>query len=115
MAGKEWHDKAPRAIAMLLHIKNAALDNIADSIWTDVCGAGSYVIAHYVDALIADYNRMRTELAECKNTLINYKDLAMEWSDFGFYTSPKELSEERQKELRAIADRWEKEDEEKGE
>ena len=113
MENKEWYNKTPRAIAILLHLKNHVLknDEISNRLCLDVFGTGSHAVANYIDDLIDDYNRSKTALVNEKHLHNIYKSVSDEWSEFGFDYSPSEYSEERQKELKSIADRWKMEDE----
>ena len=96
---------------MLLTLKEYAIANKDNAIWTKSVGCGPFVIARLIDALIDDYNRTRTTLAETEN----YRQIAcnecQEWDDIGFPETPADMSEERVAELKALAEKWRKEDE----
>lgn len=113
MAEHEWsRNKAPKAIAMLLHIKQAALEDKDNPMWLNVCGYGCLAVARNIDELVNDYNRTLTALAYEAHLRSVYQNCCQEWQKNGFDLNPSEYSKERQEELKAIAKRWAKEDEE---
>lgn len=112
MSEKEWSkNRTPRAIAMLLHIKQAAIEDKNNPMWLDVCGYGCLAVAHNIDALIEDYNRTKTDLAESEHMQNVYKSICKEWEEIGFSSTPADMYEGRLTELKALAEKWRKEDE----
>ena len=65
-----------------------------------------------IDELVNDYNRTLTALAYEAHLRSVYQNCCQEWKKIGFDLNPSEYSKERQEELKAIAERWAKEDEE---
>lgn len=102
---------APRAIFMLLDLKQYAIANKDNKIWTDAVGCGAFVMARLIDTLVDDYNRTKTSLAETENMRRIYYESCQEWQSIGFDYDPSEYGEERQAELKALAEKWRKEDE----
>lgn len=112
MTENEWsRNKAPKAIAMLLHIKQAALEDKDNPMWLNVCGYGCLAVAKIIDEFVNDYNRTLTACAYEAHLHNVYENSCREWQKIGFDLNPSEYSKERQAELKAIAERWAKEDE----
>lgn len=111
---KEWSkNKTPRAIMILLHLKNYALENSEGNMFClNVFGSGCHVVANAVDNLIDDYNRAKTSLAHYEHMYRVEKECSDDWQKIGFDYMPSEYSTERQNELKTLAERWRKEDEE---
>ena len=103
--------KSPRAIQMLLRLKEYVIANKDNKIWLDAVKCGPFVIAGMIDALIDDYNRTKTALAETENQRRIYYDGCKEWQKLGFVTCPADMDEARIAELKALAEKWRKEDE----
>ncbi|MBR3688930.1 MAG: hypothetical protein IKL85_07645 [Lentisphaeria bacterium] len=104
------YDKSPRAIAMLLRIKNAALTGIDNTEWVELFGCGTHAVARYIDALIDDYNRTKTNFASADRMKNIYQAECKEWRAVGFDCMPSEYSQERRDELKALAEKWRRED-----
>ena len=108
----KWSDNnVPRAVMMLLRIKQAALEDQDNPMWLETCGLGCMVVARLIDDLVDDYNKTKTSLAEAANMRDVYKRECYEWGNLGFDQMPSEYSEDRQNELKALAQRWKEEDE----
>ena len=102
--------KIPRAIAMLLHLKRAAIEDKDNRFWVESCGVAPFAMAKLIDCLIDEYNRTVTKLANAENEAGIWKRECDEWESMGFEYSPLEYSEVRQAELKALAEKWAKED-----
>ena len=94
------NDKSPRAIAMLLRIKNAALAGIDNAEWIELFGCGTHAAARYIDALIDDYNRTKTNFASADRMKNIYQAECKEWRDVGFDCLPSDYSQERRENLK---------------
>lgn len=96
---------------MLLTLKEYAIANKDNAIWTKSVGCGPLVIARLIDELVDDYNRTKTTLSEVENQRQIYYNECGEWDELGFPETPADMSEERVAELKALAEKWRKEDE----
>ena len=96
---------------MLLRLKEYAIANKDNKIWTAATGAAPFAMARLIDTLVDDYNRTKTTLAEIENERRIYYDECKEWENLGFEDSPADMSEGRIAELKALAEKWRKEDE----
>lgn len=96
---------------MVMQIKQAALDDPLDNPVGKITGCGVAVVADRLDALLMDWIQLTSECADNERMLTLYKGESREWKAFGFDRSPTEYSAERQAELRALAKRWNDEDE----
>ena len=107
----KWSDsKAHRAVMMLLRIKQAALEDQNSQMWLDMCRLGPISLARLIDDLIDEYNETKTSLAEAENLRDAFRKECHEWCALGFDQMPSDYSEERQNELKALAQRWKEED-----
>lgn len=102
--------KSPRAIHMLLQLKEYVIANKDNKIMTDAAGCGAFAMAQLIDALVDDYNRTKTTLATIENERRIYYNVYKEWEEMGFDYTPTEYSDERQAELKVLAEKWNKED-----
>lgn len=110
----KWvNNDAIRGAELLMQIKQAALDGGLDNPISSITGCGVAVVTRYLDALLKDWIDLTSDYADAKRDLEIYKDSDREWQVFGFDQGPTEYSEERQAELRALAKRWNDEDEAK--
>ena len=107
--------KSPRAIQMLLRLKEYAIANKDNKIWTDAAQVGPFGMARLIDALVDDYNRTKTMLAEIENERRIYRDECKAWEELGFDDSPAVMDEARWAELKVLAEKWRKEDEDAAE
>ena len=96
---------------MLLRLKEYAIANKDNKIWTDATGTAPFAMARLIDELVDDYNRTKTTLAEVENERQIYYNECGEWDELGFPDTPADMSEERIAELKALAEKWRKEDE----
>ncbi len=100
---------------MLLQLKEYAIANKDNKVWTDAVQCGPFVIARLIDELVDDYNRTKTTLAGIESERQIYFDECKEWKDIGFPETPVDMSEARIAELKALAEKWRKEDEDAAE
>ena len=108
----KWvNNDAIRGAELLMQIKQAAIEGGLDNPISSITGCGVAVVTQYLDALLKDWIDLTSDCADAKRDLKIYKDGDQEWRDFGFDNDPYEYSEERQEELRALAKRWNDEDE----
>ena len=105
------YSRSPRAIQMLLRLKEYVIANKDNKIWTDAAQCGPFVMARLIDELVDDYNRTKTTIAETENSRQIACAECEEWDDIGFQETPADMSEERVAELKALAEKWRKEDE----
>lgn len=110
MAETGW-SRSPRAIQMLLRLKEYVIANKDNKIWTDAAQCGPFAMASLIDALVDDYNRTKTTLANVENARQIACAECEEWDDIGFPDTPADMSEERVAELKALAEKWRNEDE----
>ena len=96
---------------MLLRLKEYVIANKDNKIWTDAAQCGPLVMARLIDELVDDYNRTKTTLAEIENERRVFIDECREWEELGFDCSPADMPEARVAELKALAEKWRKEDE----
>ena len=100
---------------MLLQLKEYAIANKDNKVLTDAVQCGPFVIARLIDELVDDYNRTKTTLAGIESERQIYFDECKEWDDIGFPETPADMSEARIAELKALAEKWRKEDEDAAE
>ena len=105
------HDDAIRGAALVMQIKKAALSDPLDNPISKLSGCGVAVVAKHLDALLMDWIRLTSECADNERMMRLYRSESQEWTDFGFDQCPSQYSEERQTELKALAKRWNDEDE----
>jgi hypothetical protein len=96
---------------MLLRLKEYVIANKDNKIWTDAAQCGPFVMARLIDEFVDDYNRTKTTLMEVENERQIYYNECGEWDELGFPDTPADMSEERVAELKALAEKWRKEDE----
>ena len=95
----------------MLRLKEYIIANKDNKIWTAATGAAPFAMARLIDTLVDDYNRTKTTLAEIENERQIYYNECGEWDELGFPDTPADMSEERVAELKALAEKWRKEDE----
>ena len=108
----KWiHSDVLRGAHMVMQIKQAALEGGLDNPISDITGCGVAVVANYLDALLKDWLDLTSRCADYKRDADMYKAECREWRDCGFDNSPDGMVEERVAELKALAKRWNDEDE----
>ena len=105
------HSDVLRGVHMVLQLKQAALEGGLDNPVSDITGCGVAVVTRYLDALIKDWLDLTSYYADVKRDYELEKAETKDWDAFGFDRYPSEYSEERQAELKALAERWNDEDE----
>ena len=106
-----FHDNAIRGAMMIMQLKQIALADPINNPIGKITGCGVAVVADRLDALLMDWIQLTSECADNERMLNLYKGNSQEWTAFGFDRCPTEYSAERQVELRALAKRWNDEDE----
>lgn len=108
----KWiHSEVLRGVHMVLQLKEAAMQGGLDNPVSDITGCGVAVVTRYLDALLKDWLDKTSECDDAKRDRDIYREESKEWENFGFDRGPTEYSAERQSELRALAKRWNDEDE----
>ena len=104
-------DRAIDGYKKVLQIKQAAINEWSGNLISEITGCGVCVVIDDLDALLKDWLVLRSRCADMEHEIAYRKESMKEWRDIGFDRDPSEYSDERQQELRALARRWNDEDE----
>ena len=99
-------DKAIDGFRLILEIKQAAIDGWLDNPISEITGCGVCVVIDELDALLKDWLDLKNRCAELENQMKFYRQTEQEWRELGFDYDPSEYKDEQQEALRALAQRF---------